>query len=268
MCPAVKHSLPYVPIVEFSKTFYGMSNQNYQGGHSFSSDCSGCYSCYNMVKAALETTNIGASPIRTNERATQVITSRVQSPAFSRPTKRPNVLLRPSAQSQNWREKSNPEVTPTFSAIQASSSNVALSSAEAISGLVPLNQEHQRLDTDVHPPTEADSQTFRENYGARPNLCRSHHLEGKSHHHDKCTYDHDDDITPGHLCVFRYMMKRRPCPRGSTCRDATCPLGHTCVRSKCKQGDECAMKEFHGVDLIIACWVPGIEDWRRQDNAK
>jgi len=144
-------------------------------------------------------------------------------------------------------------------------------------GLIPINDEHQRIDTYIPKP----SSTAFNGYNARARtqkLCNEHHLGGYCGNQN-CDFDHSP-ITPEELHVMTYIVRDYPCPRKDQCRLKSCYYGHICAKDTCYgPGKGCRLnRAMHGIDAKVAEWVPGLEhqerpkqDWYlryQQDNSR
>jgi hypothetical protein len=88
-----------------------------------------------------------------------------------------------------------------------------------------VNQYGQRLDS----PLKHDPQFLRYLFQRKARLCNNHYLRGFCPYGDKCSWDHDEDLTPIQVDTLRHKARTSAC-RDPYCTDVDCTLGHMCPR--------------------------------------
>lgn len=114
------------------------------------------------------------------------------------------------------------------------------------------NRKGQRIDPPK--PKELDMQLLQKVQSMK--LCNNFFLKGFCHNaNSTCEHDHYYKPSPKELAVLKYIARRIPCVRGTTCDDPKCTAGHRCafmesgecrfqIQGTCKFG-----KDMHHSDV-------------------
>ncbi|RHZ47716.1 zinc finger CCCH domain-containing protein [Aspergillus thermomutatus] len=125
--------------------------------------------------------------------------------------------------------------------------------------LIPVNKDGDRIDTYCPMPAKGAWETYNRRFKQRK-LCNKFHLGGECSDLS-CEFDHStSDVDPGCLSVMRYMMRQRPCPKGSKCRSLKCYHGHMCQKDGCKCTKWSKFgRDIHTIDIKVAHWLVPVE---------
>ncbi|CRG89670.1 hypothetical protein PISL3812_06709 [Talaromyces islandicus] len=128
--------------------------------------------------------------------------------------------------------------------------------ATARGRIIPVNKNGDRLEVLCEKPS-ADAWKAYHVRKEQHKVCNSHHLAGRCEMGPNCELDHTE-LSPLALTTLRFILKKNPCPKGSTCRDPTCYVGHLCQIDDCSGGSSCrfkADKHIQNLDFNVARWV-------------
>ncbi|PLN86359.1 hypothetical protein BDW42DRAFT_159087 [Aspergillus taichungensis] len=122
---------------------------------------------------------------------------------------------------------------------------------------IAVNKNGERLDT-YCPLPSSDAWDAYNRRAKQHRLCNKYHLGGECGDLS-CEYDHSN-LESTYVNVMQYILRQRPCSRGSSCRSLKCYLGHICQRDGCKDPKPCKFsRAAHLLDLNVAQWVTPIE---------
>jgi hypothetical protein len=121
--------------------------------------------------------------------------------------------------------------------------------------MIPLNQNNERIDICMRPPTKNEwviyGSCFRNKKPCNPYYMR------KKCDRPKCNLDHTT-VEPAAYYCLQYILKGLPCAKGGGCRRLDCYSGHTCQRHECSTGRAkgCKMSnKAHEIDRRATQWV-------------
>lgn len=128
--------------------------------------------------------------------------------------------------------------------------------ATAQGQMIPVNKNGDRLEVLCEQPSAEAWQAYFVRK-EKQKVCNSHHLAGRCENDPDCVLDHTE-LEPLALTTLRWILKKNPCHKGSTCRDPACYLGHLCQIDDCRGGSGCrfkANKHMQNLDFKVASWV-------------
>jgi hypothetical protein len=155
------------------------------------------------------------------------------------------------------KKSSYPTLKP-MSQSRTTSANASPLPTQLIAGLIPINANGQRLDTQRSAPTPAQWAKF-ETRQKTKKACTDFSLR-KLCNRLVCEYSHDP-LDSDEYYVLQYIRHEFPCSKKGKCRRLDCYDGHVCQKDSCANGKAkfCKMTpEMHNMDRGLADWVkPG-----------
>ena len=173
-------------------------------------------------------------------------TQRPTSTSTSESGQTPATSLSSPPPSNNWAGK-----VQAAAALPPPTTNTPVETKTGEAG-IRRNRKGMRLD----PPKAKDLDNQMVQKVQSMKLCNNFFLKGYCHNaNSTCEHDHYYKPSPKELVVLKYIARRIPCVRGTSCEDAKCTAGHRCpflesgecrfqVQGTCKFG-----REMHHSDL-------------------